>query len=104
MPEYEELFQQGDVLFYKLQSLPKGLKKSKRRVLAEGEVTGHAHVIDEAATVLVDKEGNLFLSSEKQSTVKHDTHHPVELPPGQYEVRIVKEYDPFEDSIRKVSD
>ena len=50
---------QGDVLLIPTDSIPEGTKPAKRDsrgrlVLAEGEVTGHAHVIlDDAATLFV---------------------------------------------------
>jgi hypothetical protein len=103
--KYKALFQQGDVLMYKVDELPKNLKPAKSKVLAEGEVTGHCHKIDENTDVFVDENGNLFMEVKAEtSTVKHDTHHPIEVPKGLYEVKIVQEHDPFEDAARKVRD
>jgi len=105
MEKYRKLFQQGDVLVYKVDELPKNLNKAQNKVLAEGEVTGHCHqIIDDNTDVFVDDNGNIFLETKADSVLKHDTHHPITLPPGKYEVKIVREYDPFEDASRKVRD
>lgn len=104
-------YQQGDVLLFKVDSLPtKGLKKAKRVgsrfILAEGEVTGHAHAIaDPNVDVMVDKDGNLFMEvTDKPVTLVHEEHGPIAVEPGQYRIGRVVEEDPFEDLIREVRD
>jgi hypothetical protein len=102
--KYRELFQQGDVLVYKIDEFPNGLKPAKNKVLAEGEVTGHCHKIDENTDVFVDEQGNIYMETKQDSVLKHDTHGPLTIPKGRYEVKIVQEHDPFEDAARKVRD
>lgn len=97
------LQRQGDVLIRKVDALPKGLKEVPlddrgRIVLAEGEVTGHAHVVecDEAtflAADLTDLE-NRFLRVEHEAQVVHEEHDTLTLEPGFYEVRRQREYQP----------
>lgn len=90
-------YQQGDVKMHKIDSLPNGLKlqKKSRRgyVLAEGEVTGHAHVIDSEIEFYRDDQGRLYFKTEKEVTVKHEEHKPIIVKPGIYRVGIVQEYD-----------
>jgi hypothetical protein len=53
------IYQQGDVLLTKIDSLPLGNKverKERGYILAEGEATGHAHVIEEEIE-MVEKDG-----------------------------------------------
>ena len=34
----------------------------------------------------------------------HDTHRPVDLPPGNYEIRGQQEYDPYAEAVRRAAD
>lgn len=102
------LIQQGDVLLKQITTLPKALKKVKRKargfVLAEGEVTGHAHVIDSDIALMEDQNGNMFMSNENEVTIIHEEHHSATIPAGNWEIGIVKEYDHFAEEARKVQD
>lgn len=102
------LIQQGDVLIKKAASIPVGAKVVERKprgfVLAEGEVTGHAHTIEEEVE-LFEKDGTLYLKvKDAPVTVKHEEHGHVEVPAGIYEIGIVKEYDHFAEEARAVQD
>jgi len=103
------LLQQGDVLITKINKLPKNLVnvKSKRKgyVIAEGEATGHAHVISDIDNCeLYEKDGVLFLKTIKPVELKHEEHKPFNIPIGDFEIGIVKEYDHFEEEARNVMD
>lgn len=103
------LYQQGDVLIQKIKKLPINLKRVQSRngenVLAEGEVTGHYHGIDDGTTALLeDGSGSRYLSVNMASVLTHQEHKPITLPPGAYSVRQVMEYDHFAEEARKVQD
>lgn len=106
----QRLIQQGDVLFHAEKSLPAGAKAKKAVrpglvTFAEGEVTGHHHsCVADGVTLHEDASGTLWCSVEKEATVTHQEHKPVTLPPGVYRVGIVREYDPFAEEIRAVTD
>ena len=73
----------------------------KKVVIAEGEVTGHAHRasnadIDEKKTTLKVGKGGSEVTHEE-----HDTHTLVE---DDYDVGIVQELDPYVDEISRVRD
>ena len=97
------IWRQGDVFIVATGALPAGLKPH-RPVLAEGEVTGHAHRLQGGADAQVWSSGaELYLEvSGAEATITHDEHHPVTLPQGAYEIRIQREYHPKE--IRRVVD
>lgn len=91
---------QGDILLVPVDELPAGLtevpREDGRIVLAEGEATGHLHMIEapEAtflATDLADIEGR-FLAVEEEVALEHPEHDTVTLAPGNYEVRRQKSY------------
>jgi hypothetical protein len=99
--------QQGDVILKKVNILPSGEKKliSKRKmVLAEGEVTGHYHGIEETNSELFQIGDKIFLSLNDTATVTHQEHGAITLDKGVWEVGRVKEYDYFTKMVREVKD
>jgi hypothetical protein len=102
---------QGDVFVVRRsEPLPKGLERIPRKpkgiVLAEGEKTGHAHVIksERAALFRDPKLAAIFLqvTCDDPVMLEHEEHTGIALPPGDYEIRIQSEYRP--DEIRQVAD
>lgn len=98
-------FQQGDVTIQPA-SIPVGPRKDAGRVLAHGEVTGHAHRLTEASDgLLVEIDGQLYLSvGEGGATITHEEHKAIDLPPGEYKIGKVMEYDHFQMETREVRD
>lgn len=103
-----KLYRQGDLLFREIECLPKGLKKKADKVLAYGEVTGHSHRFPDNANVA------LFLNAKNQtflqvsdvagSLIIHEEHNPFIIEKGNYEIINEKEWDYFEQELRKVVD
>jgi len=103
------LYQQGDVLLTKISALPKGAQKRLGRVvLAEGEVTGHAHVATatrpEWTVELFEREGTLYLRTTGDAAITHEEHGAITVPPGVYQIGKVQEYDHFAEEAREVRD
>lgn len=102
------VYQQGDVLLFAVDVLPTEAKPRKTDprglVLAEGEATGHAHVIHDSGCALLEAEDKTYLTVKKGATVVHEEHKEVTVPPGTYEVRKVREVDPFSEEVRSVRD
>lgn len=98
---------QGDVFFIRMKRIAKESTKVNREergfIIAEGEATGHAHVIDDDIE-LYEKDSILFVKTEKPVEVRHEEHRPVTLDPGIWKVETVREYDPFLEEIRMVKD
>lgn len=103
-------YRQGDVFIVATSSVPKDAlpidRENGRIVLAHGEVTGHAHVIDSEDALFLavdlDEMADRFLRVESEVQVVHDEHDIVTLPPGDYVVRRQREYAP--EAIRNVAD
>lgn len=104
------LLRQGDVLLVAIDTAPakaEPVKRSKRGlVLAEGEATGHAHVItaESAQLVTADEAAELYLLVHGTEAVAltHEEHATIDVPPGTYRVVRQREYAP--DAIRRVAD
>lgn len=117
-----EYIQQGDVLCYKLNELPKGLNPIKGKTVAYGESTGHNHTFYDDTICIAEKfdhttgagskHVNLFEDEMKNIYaeilapvfLRHQEHKPIEFKPGIYKIGIVREYDHFEKLARKVVD
>ena len=101
-----KLVRQGDVLMKPVVEIPKDAERREikgRIVLAYGEVTGHAHAIDDAGVdVFVKPDGVMYLRVTNETSISHEEHGTILLPPGNYQRVIQREYSPAE--IRDVAD
>jgi hypothetical protein len=97
-------FQQGDVLLRKIDAIPKGAEPASGRVLAEGEATGHKHVAEAQDAALFTHEGALYMRVPSGTRVVHEEHGALDIPPGDYLVGKVREYDHFAEQSRPVFD
>ncbi|MGL5875519.1 MAG: hypothetical protein ACRC2R_24680 [Xenococcaceae cyanobacterium] len=86
---------QGDVILQFVQNIEG--EKLNHLTLAEGEVTGHQHRISEGQAELYEEDGILYLKvlSEK-AILTHEEHQAIEVPKGNWMVRIQREYEPKE--------
>ena len=87
-------------------------------ILAFGEVTGHLHQIHmkdmlDAAEVTLHMDWHreagkdvpaAFEVREKTVTLTHEEHNQLDVPPGKYVVRIVREFDHMTGRSRYVAD
>ena len=81
--------QHGDVLLQQIAHIPSHVlpqkPKGNRWILAEGEVTGHAHAIEQIDNCcLYEKDGTLYLTVERDVVLRHEEHHAQTITPGNY--------------------
>lgn len=99
------IIRQGDVLLVPISELPtrrlERVVEGLRIVLAEGEATGHAHVVQGRARLVHATTapswrgvGRTYLVVEDLSALIHDEHDRIQLTPGTYEVHRQREYAP----------
>jgi len=92
-----KIYRQGDVLFKKIESLPKKKRKLDTDIIVKGEATGHAHRIvnGDIFVAFIETIGPVnFLKVKKDAKIVHEEHETIELEPGIYEVTRQREYDP----------
>lgn len=88
------MFRHGDVLLIRRDDPQPGTDGTDTEIIvAEGEVTGHAHRVRSKGGKMLDlstaqREGVLRLNLPEGGLITHEEHGPIELPPGLYEVRI----------------
>ncbi|MFN7973047.1 MAG: hypothetical protein U0166_11975 [Acidobacteriota bacterium] len=108
------MYRQGDVLVMRVTRPPRAARRVARRgriVLAYGEVTGHAHAIEDTNVESFEHGGRMFLRiTGGPATLRHEEHKEIALPAGSYQVVRQREYapspiwDPSLDRSREVSD
>lgn len=106
---------QGDVALRPIGKIeiPETAEKSTDKVLAWGEVSGHAHVVTGDAEVFrvngkmivcVGSDGARLEHMKFATRAKAD-HGPITLAPNQtYEVLLQNEYNPFAKALERVVD
>lgn len=92
-----EMYRQGDVLLIKVDNIPKEKCEEVEReqgklILARGEATGHHHAIANKHAKLLAAQMGMFLILKKAAELYHQEHDPIDLPPGNYQVILQREY------------
>lgn len=88
-----QFMRQGDVLLQSVKT-SRG-KKLRHLTLAEGEVTGHSHRISNGEAELYEENGTLYLRVlSDRATLIHEEHKAIDIPQGNWMVRIQREYQP----------
>lgn len=79
-------------------------KKLKEPILAEGEVTGHAHKLKAKVEVFENEDKTREFNLKEPTDLVHEEHKPVTLPAKELKSDKVEEYDHFAEEARKVVD
>ncbi len=99
------LYQQGDVSIESVAEMPARAcpvpPRDGRHVLAEGELTGHAHAVEDDIE-LCRADGALYCRAETPFVVRHEEHRPITIPRGTYHVRRVRVFDHFSGATHSV--
>lgn len=102
------IYRQGDLIIKPINKLPENLKivnKENRFVLAEGEQTGHKHLlVAERMEILQDTNGKFYFNFGNSVELTHQEHKTITILPGIYEVGNEQEYDYMLNEIKKVQD
>ena len=92
------MIRQGDILLVPCSVAGDELERARAAgdILARGEATGHAHRVQDPSRAQVlelerDGKGIWVLRVLQPTFVVHDTHAPVPVAPGLYEIRRQRE-------------
>jgi len=90
------LWRQGDLYIERVSAVPPGSIGLPHLVLAEGELTGHRHRIEnDEGAVLFEMCGERFLEvTDESADLVHDEHGTIHLDRGIYRVWRQREFDP----------
>lgn len=106
---------QGEITIFRIEKMPEGLKPSTEGKTAKGAIishseSGHHHVLVGGGEVMERERAGMKMlyavlenpgQLVQDAVVPHETHN---LPPGVYEFRIAREFDPFAEQARRVAD
>lgn len=105
MKTFSKIAAQGDFLIIKIDELPKDItpvrSEGDKFTIAHSE-TGHNHVMDATNVKAFELKKpdiyQMFLQIDEPTPIEHlrsfDTHEPILVPPGNYEIRRQREYTP----------
>lgn len=94
-------FQTGDVLYFKINELPKDLIELKTDLFHKGD--NHSHKVKGEFSILQSGD-NMFLECKSDCELYHEEHKSIMIPVGIYKKGIVIEYDHLTEESRKVID
>ncbi len=104
------MYRQGDVLIMSVDLIPKSAKKQPKNgriVLEYGEITNHAHAINDISKTDLYLDGTrkfLEICLAKSAAVTHEEHRKIELPKGKFEVRRQVTWSALQQMARVVAD
>jgi len=95
-------YRHGDVIIERVTSVPHSTTlvprdQHGRIILAAGEATGHHHTIADREAEFVRTETDerfLRVMAASGVTLVHEEHAAITLPPGDYRIKIQREYQP----------
>lgn len=110
---------QGEISIRRIEALPDGLAKREPKngihVIGHSE-TGHVHTMAAGGVDVLDRpdfsnsEGfaRFYVTVTEPTPLEHqrshDTHEPILFAPGNYEITINREYDPYAELSRQTMD
>ena len=98
------MYRHGDLLIIEVSAIPATAKEIKSRVVAEGEVTGHAHRLTGDTAVFEDTDGTLYFEAAAGAAITHEEHGVIPFFPGTHKIIRQREYDHYEEAARMVAD
>jgi len=87
-----EWIRHGDVVLERADKKITPKERAEKLVLAEGEVTGHKHVLSGQVAECV-MEGERFVEVKGEAVLTHPEHDTLTVPEGTYKVLIQREVD-----------
>lgn len=117
--ESQKFLRHGDVPIRRLETTSlKSIPKEARpdgKILMHGEATGHHHKVESGQVLLLEKPIQMeiageqiqvekFLRVEHDTILEHQEHKTIPIPIGEYLILQERQYNPFDEEIRKVMD
>ncbi len=94
------MYRQGDVLLEEELLLPDRVRLLPHKIVARGELTGHAHrfevKLDKDVELYQDSTGNLWIRVNRPSPLVHEEHSTLWIEPGTYRYLPQREYWPMD--------
>lgn len=102
------IYRHGDILIqpYESKEELKSLGEFKSYILAEGETTGHKHLLvsEKLMEVFQKENGEIVFKLNSPAKISHEEHNEIIIQPGIYEVGNEREFNYFENATQRVVD
>tara|TARA_Y100001949_G_scaffold112705_1_gene95435 strand:+ start:505 stop:810 length:306 start_codon:yes stop_codon:yes gene_type:complete len=99
-----EVFRQGDQLIREISSIPSTAKPISTNIIAEGEKSGHNHVLNGSHQIYQTDDRQMYFEAKQELKIEHPEHNTIMIPKGIYTVVKEVSWNPFEDREVEVLD
>ncbi len=99
-----KLFRQGDQLIREISSMPSTAKPISTNIIAEGEQSGHNHVLNGSHQIYQTDDKQMYFEAKQELKIEHPEHNTIMIPKGIYTVVHEISWNPFEDREVEVLD
>ena len=99
-----KLFRQGDQLIREISSMPSTAKPISTNIIAEGEKSGHNHVLNGSHQIYQTDDKQMYFEAKQELKIEHPEHNTIMIPKGIYTVVHEISWNPFEDREVEVLD
>ena len=99
-----EVFRQGDQLIREISSIPSTAKPISTNIIAEGEKSGHNHVLNGSHQIYQTDDKQMYFEAKQELKIEHPEHNTIMIPKGIYTVVHEISWNPFEDREVEVLD
>ena len=97
----------GDLLIREISSIPHGAKAISTNIIAEGEKTGHNHVLNGSHQIyetIEPTQKQINFEAKQQLKIEHPEHNTIIIPKGIYTVVHERHLNVFLDRVEEVVD
>ena len=98
------LFRHGDLLICEMGFVPSFAKPISTNIIAEGEKTGHNHVLNGSHQIYETPDKQILFTAEQDVSLKHQEHSTLKIKEGNYVVVKELEYNVFKNIQEEVID
>ena len=91
-----KIFRHGDLLIRKIWSIPSDAVQKSTNILAEGEATGHHHILNGSHQIFETDEATYF-EAKQELSIEHPEHNTIIIPKGIYTVVHERSFNQCED-------
>ena len=104
-----KIFRHGDLLIREIFTIPNNAKPISTNILAEGEKTGHNHVLNGSHQIYetvepVHEQKQKHFEAKQELKIEHPEHNTIIIPKGIYTVVHERHLNIFLDMVEEVVD
>ena len=98
------MFRHGDILIREVLEIPVPAVFVAGNVIAQGEKTGHHHVLNGLSQIYQMKGEIKYFEAKEDLTLTHQEHDTIKIPVGKYVIEHEREYNALENIVEEVFD